>query len=149
MARTYLWQMSVLLELLPYMVALNGTEQCQICQPPLTQNPLVPWLSDLKDTTEYFSGLRFKVMRVLLGNSFVSAPMIQVFHKIMYIDAENCGLRMRRECRKPFRHQPLQRQALVSDPGMHHGTCVTLTRGGGKTFPAFPAHVQPAILRIW
>ena len=52
----------------------------------------------------------------------------------------------------------------VSDPDMHHGTCVThvpwcmpgsLTRGflwsrrWGKTFPAFPAHAQPAILRIW
>ena len=52
----------------------------------------------------------------------------------------------------------------VSDPDMHHGTCVThvpwcmpgsLTSGflwnrrQGKTFPAFPAHAQPAILRIW
>ena len=52
----------------------------------------------------------------------------------------------------------------VSDPDMHHGTCVThvpwcmpgsLTIGflwnrrRGKTFPAFPAHAQPAILRIW
>ena len=52
----------------------------------------------------------------------------------------------------------------VSDPDMHHGTCVThvpwcmpgsLTSGflwnrwRGKTFPAFPAHTQPAILRIW
>ena len=52
----------------------------------------------------------------------------------------------------------------VSDPGMHHGTCVThvpwcmpgsLTNGffwnrrRGKTFPAFPAHAQPAILHIW
>ena len=52
----------------------------------------------------------------------------------------------------------------VSDPDMHHGTCVThvpwcmpgsLTSGflwnrrWGKTFPAFPAHAQPAILRIW
>ena len=52
----------------------------------------------------------------------------------------------------------------VSDPDMHHGTCVThvpwcmpgsLTRSflwnrrRGKTFPAFPAHAQPAILRIW
>ena len=52
----------------------------------------------------------------------------------------------------------------VSDPVMHHGTCVThvpwcmpgsLTSGflrnrrPGKTFPAFPAHAQPAILRIW
>ena len=49
----------------------------------------------------------------------------------------------------------------VSDPDMHHGTCVThvpwcmpgsLTSGflwnrrRGKTFPAFPAHAQPAIL---
>ena len=53
---------------------------------------------------------------------------------------------------------------LVSDPDMHHGPCVThvpwcmpgsLTSGflwnrrWGKTFPAFPAHAQPAILRIW
>ena len=52
----------------------------------------------------------------------------------------------------------------VSDPDMHPGTCVThvpwcmpgsLTIGflwhrrRGKTFPAFPAHAQPAILRIW
>ena len=54
--------------------------------------------------------------------------------------------------------------AQVSDPGMHHGTCVThvpwcmpgsLTNGflwnrrRGKTFPAFPAHAQPAIFHIW
>ena len=52
----------------------------------------------------------------------------------------------------------------VSDPDMHRGTCVThvpwcmpgsLTSGFlwsrrvGKTFPAFPAHAQPIILRIW
>ena len=46
----------------------------------------------------------------------------------------------------------LQRKPLVNDPGMHHGTCVThvpwcmsgsLTRGGGETFPAFPAHAHP------
>ena len=52
-----------------------------------------------------------------------------------------------------------------SDPDMHHGTCVTHARTvmhagvanlrfplksvAGKTFPAFPAHAQPAILRIW
>ena len=52
----------------------------------------------------------------------------------------------------------LLRKPLVSDPDMHHGTCVTHvpwcmsgspTRGDGKTFPAFPAHAQPAILPIW
>ena len=52
----------------------------------------------------------------------------------------------------------------VSDPSMHHGTCVThvpwcmpesLTSGflwsrvAGKTFPAFPPHAQPTILHIW
>ena len=51
-----------------------------------------------------------------------------------------------------FPHGPLQRKPLVSDPGMHHGTCVThvpwcmsgsLTRAGGKTFPAFPAQAHP------
>ena len=47
----------------------------------------------------------------------------------------------------------MQRKPLVSYPGMHHGMCMSglLTRGGGENFPgiAFPAHVQPAILRIW
>ena len=52
----------------------------------------------------------------------------------------------------------------VSNPDMPHGTCVThvpwcmpglLTSGfrwsqrRGETFPAFPAHAQPASLRIW
>ena len=51
----------------------------------------------------------------------------------------------------------------VRDPDMHHGTCVThvpwcmpgsLTSGflwnrrRGNTFPVFPAHAQPAILRL-
>ena len=51
-----------------------------------------------------------------------------------------------------------KRKTLVSDPNIHHGTCVThvpwcmsgsLTTVAGKTFPAFPGHAQPAILRIW
>ena len=52
----------------------------------------------------------------------------------------------------------------VSDPDMHHGTCVThapwcmpgsltsvffFKSVAEKTFPAFPAHAHPAILRIW
>ena len=32
---------------------------------------------------------------------------------------------MRRECRERFPHHRLQRKPLVSDPDMHHGTCVT------------------------
>ena len=59
-------------------------------------------------------------------------------------DTQNCWLRMSRECRERFPRHQLQRKPLVSDPGMHHGTCVThvpwcvsgsLTRDGGKNVP--------------
>ena len=82
--------------------------------------------------------------------------LIQIM--VLLPDTQNCGLRLRRECRERFPRHRRQRKPLVNDPGMHRNTCVThvpwcmsgsLTRGGGKTFPAFPAHVQPAILRIW
>ena len=51
---------------------------------------------------------------------------------------------MRWECRERFPRHRLQRKPLVSDPGMHHGTCVThvpwcmsgsLTRDGGENVP--------------
>ena len=54
---------------------------------------------------------------------------------------------MRREYRERFPRQQLQRKPLVSDPGMHHGTCVThvpwcmsgsLTRSGGENVPGIP-----------
>ena len=56
----------------------------------------------------------------------------------------SCGLGMRRECWERFSRHRLQTKPLVSDPGMHHGTCVThvplcmsksLTRGGGENVP--------------
>ena len=65
---------------------------------------------------------------------------------------------MRRECRERFPRLRFPKKARVSDTNTHHGTCVThvpwyisgsLTSGNGKTFPAFPGHAQPAILRIW
>ena len=51
-----------------------------------------------------------------------------------------------------------QRKPLVSDPGMHHGTCVThvpwcmsgsLTCGDGENVPSIPGACAPAVLRIW
>ena len=62
-------------------------------------------------------------------------------------DTQNCGLRMRRECRERFPRHRLQRKRLVNDPDMHHGTCVThvpwcmsgsLTRGGEENVPGIP-----------
>ena len=57
-----------------------------------------------------------------------------------------------------FPTRRLQRKPLVSDPGMHHATCVThvpwcmsgsLTCGGGENVPGMPSACAPAILRIW
>ena len=51
-----------------------------------------------------------------------------------------------------------QQKPLVSNPGMHHGTCVThvpwcmsgsLTCGDGENVPGIPGACAPAILRIW
>ena len=57
-----------------------------------------------------------------------------------------------------FPHPRFQRKPLVSDPDMHHGTCVThvpwcmsgsLTCGDGENVPDIPGACAPAILRIW
>ena len=62
-------------------------------------------------------------------------------------DTVKYGLRMRRECRERFPRRLLQRNPLVIDPSMHHGTCVThvrwfmpgsLTRGAGENAPCIP-----------
>ena len=51
-----------------------------------------------------------------------------------------------------------QRKPLVSDPGMHHGTCLThvpwcmsgsLTCGDGENVPGIPGACAPAIMCIW
>ena len=57
-----------------------------------------------------------------------------------------------------FPRRRFKRKPLVSDPGMHHGTCVThvpwcmsgsLTCGDGENVPGIPGACAPAILRIW
>ena len=54
---------------------------------------------------------------------------------------------MRRECRERFPRHRLQRKPLISDPGMHHGTCVThvpwcmpgpIIHGGGENVLGIP-----------
>ena len=57
-----------------------------------------------------------------------------------------------------FPRRRFQRKPLVSDPGMHHGTCVThvpwcmsgsLACGDGENVPGIPGACAPASLRIW
>ena len=54
---------------------------------------------------------------------------------------------MRRECRERFPRHQFQRKPLISDPGIHHGTCVTyvpwcmsgtLSHVGGENVPGIP-----------
>ena len=76
----------------------------------------------------------------------------------------SCQIRNLRFAHAPGMPGAFSPPPRISDPDMHHGTCVThvpwcmsgsLTSGflwsrcRGKTFPAFPAHAQPAIVRIW
>ena len=76
----------------------------------------------------------------------------------------SCQIRKIAGAHAPGMPGTLSPSPQVSDPAMHHGTCVThvpwcmpgsLTSGflwnrrRGETFPAFPAHAQPAILRTW
>ena len=66
---------------------------------------------------------------------------------------------MRLECWERFPRHLLQRKPLVSDPDLHHSTCVTqvpwcrsgsLTRGGGENVPSNPgACATCKVLRIW
>ena len=76
-------------------------------------------------------------------------PLIRYAKLLMglLLDTQNCGLCMRRECRGRFPRHRLERKPLVSDPGMHLGTCVThvpwcmlgsLPRGGGENVPGIP-----------
>ena len=62
-------------------------------------------------------------------------------------DQQNCRLHMRQEWRERFPSHRIQRKPVVSDLGMHHGTCVThgpwcmsgsLTRGGLENIPGIP-----------
>ena len=60
----------------------------------------------------------------------LSTPLLQTMHTIdlhmgLLPDTQNFVLRMRRECRERFPRHRLQRKPLVSDPDLHHGTCVT------------------------
>ena len=86
----------------------------------------------------------------------------QKFHKIAHQfdvavmgllpDTKICRLRLRPEWREHFPRHRLQRKPVVNDLGIHRGTCVTHVpwcMPGSLTCGAFPAHVHPAISRIW
>ena len=85
-------------------------------------------------------------------------------HRWLWMQWASCQIRKIAGAHAPGMPGTFSPSPQVSDPDMHHGTCVThvpwcmpgsLTSGflwnrrREKTFPAFPVHAQPAILRIW
>ena len=87
---------------------------------------------------------------LLFAESFSVWASYQIRKIAGYACAGNAG--------KVFPRHRFQRKPLVSDPGMHHGTCVThvpwcmsgsLTCGDGENVPGIPRACAPAILRIW
>ena len=90
----------------------------------------------------------FQTDRSLFVLMFVSILALHYYRNMGSLpDIQNCGLRMRRECRERFPRHRLQRKQVASDPGMHHGTCVTqvpwcmsgsLSRCGGENVPGIP-----------
>ena len=88
----------------------------------------------------------FKGM-VMLMNDVCYFSLFMIIPMSLLWETQNWRLHMRRECREPFPRHRLQRKPRVSDPGMHHGTCIThvprclsgsLTRGGGENVPGIP-----------
>ena len=60
-------------------------------------------------------------------------------------DTQNCGLRMRRECRERFPRLRLQKKLLASDPDMHHGTWRTCRDACRDRWPAVAGENVPGI----
>ena len=59
MARWYFYLMVLFIKLAVYNLASTGTQQCRVCQTPI-QNPRVPWLHLLKNTTNCLFGSTFQ-----------------------------------------------------------------------------------------
>ena len=96
-----------------------------------------------------------KNLRIIILALLMGAGLCFMGSMDLLPDTYNWALRMRWECRERFPRHRLQRKPIVSDPAMHHGTCVIHVPWCmsvklvlvGKT--AIPVHAQPAFLRIW
>ena len=114
-----------------------------------TDQGTISWMILQSGVLYHLSVLHRAQLNIVINNAATRPECI--FQSMgLFSDTQNCGLRMRRKCQERFPPPP-----RVSDPDMHHGTCVThvpwcmsgsLTSGflwnrlRGKTFPAFPAH---------
>ena len=94
------------------------------------------------------------LVHVITCSLFSARPVTWASYQIR----KNTGCACAGNAGSVSRRRRLQRKTLVSDPGMHHGTCVThvpwcmsgsLTRCGGENDPGIPGACAPSILRVW
>ena len=93
-----------------------------------TQQPLVLFISTLVNCTRLgpsTSSGNFVSVSIYHSENDQDIWRVHSIPMGLLPNTENGGLRMRRECRERFPRHRLQRKPLTSDPGMHHGTCVT------------------------
>ena len=115
------------------------------CHPPSTIRPHTNFIH--KGRSIAVTGVHIAISRNLLRRSWTSYQIRKI---AVCACARNAG--------NVFPRRRFQSKPLVSDPGMHHGTCVThvpwcmsgsLTCGDGENVPGIPGACAPAILRIW
>ena len=101
----------------------------------------------LKDETIWSAALKFAARLTWYGITWASYQIPNIADCACAGNAGNVSPRRR-----------FQRKPLVSDPGMHHGTCVTHVPwcmsgshacSDGENVPGIPGACAPAILRIW
>ena len=139
--------------------------------------PFVKHMFTTNDVYAYIDGIMLNIIKVFAQN-VLKIHLCVIYIRVRHILGRNwisttsigCNGPLTKYAKLRVAHAPGMAGTFclppgVSDANMHHGTCVThvlwcmpvsLTSGyfwsrwwGKKTFPAFPAHAQPAILRIW
>ena len=145
-------------------VRQKSTNSCS----PLILSGRVVWLRVMLYYAPTFS-TRYKNIKCHdmndIPSPFMSIGRTHQYPKISFkIPWTSCQIRNIADCAcagnagNVFPRGRLQRKPLVSDPGMHHGTCVThvpwcmsgpLRRGGGENVPDILGACASAVLRIW
>ena len=123
---------------------------CSLITYPFRYSQLPPRILRVSDRVYfvYLLGPIYALPLLLLYTTLHQVTSFSYLAMGLLPDTQNFGLRMRREWRERFPRHLLQRKPLVSDPGMHPGTCVThvprcmpgsLTSGGGENLPGIPS----------
>ena len=143
------WEIVLVQNLFIQVIGVDTASVFNICYVSLTN-----------DGKNYFFSTDTQIKRQIIRKSIhVSRQTsIQLVQWASYQIHKIAGCACAGNAGNEFPRRRFKRKPLVSDPGMHHGTCVThvpwcmsgsLTCGDGENVPGIPGACAPAILRIW